>query len=371
MIEKLIGSGLSEIIQKKILTAVEVKAEVEARLERLLDARIEQALKIDPSYQQLLLEIKKFIMRGGKRMRPYLTYLSYAGYGGSDREAILDVAASQELYHNFLLIHDDIIDRDTVRYGGPNISGRYREFLKSRLSPETAAHYSDGVALLAGDINSGLALEMILDSSFDDVLKVRAARRMARMIFEIAGGELADVLVMFDPDEDVTEERLLSIMRSKTASYSFSTPLQLGAILAGAGQDELDRIEELAAPLGIAFQITDDLLGMFGDEAVTGKPSTSDLKEGKRTLLIHYGLQLASPQERQTISHNLGNKDLGGDGHQKVAEILETCGAHARAQAEAAKYATLAGDKLNCLNMSKKVQAVLIDLTAFTVSRNK
>ncbi|HSH31368.1 MAG TPA: polyprenyl synthetase family protein, partial [Candidatus Saccharimonadales bacterium] len=140
------------------LSLAEVRQEIDQRLEGLFEVKIKQAHGIDPLYGQMLERMALFIRRGGKRMRPYLTYLSYIGCGGSDTAAILDVAASQELYHNFLLIHDDIIDRDLMRYDGPNLSGLYMEkFQKELADLGEARHYADAMAMLAGDLNCGLA----------------------------------------------------------------------------------------------------------------------------------------------------------------------------------------------------------------------
>lgn len=354
-----------------LLTLQQIRQEIDRRLERLFFDRAEQALGIDPAYKQLIQEMGQFVARGGKRMRPYLTYLTYTGYGGKNTQAILDVATSQELYHNFLLIHDDIIDRDTIRYGGPNLTGRYMELLGKNLSAREARHYAEGIALLAGDVNAGLAFDVILQSDFSDAARLRAASRMTQMIFEIAGGEVLDVLLPLGQAEDVTTKRLHQVLHYKTASYSFSAPMQLGALLAEASDEQVGAIDKLAIPLGYAFQLTDDLLGMFGDEKTTGKPVTSDLAEGKRTILMQYAFELASEDQYKKLDSNFGNPDVDAAGHQEVKQILEATGAHAKTQALAATYATKAGKALDGLNLSDEAKAALADLMAFTVSRNK
>ncbi|TAK89529.1 polyprenyl synthetase family protein [Patescibacteria group bacterium] len=355
----------------QILTKSEFRVLVDERLAKLYAAKARQAAKIDASYAQLIEEMAAFVNRGGKRIRPYLMYLIYAGYGGDRLGAALDMAASQELYHNFLLIHDDIIDRDTTRYGGPNIAGRYCELLGRNLSPQEARHFADGIALMAGDTNAGLAFELILKSDFDDSTKVRAAERMTQMIFEVSGGEVLDVLLPLGDASEVTEHRLHQVLHYKTATYSFDAPMQLGAILAGANQEQLNAIHDLAIPVGCAFQLTDDLLGMFGDEKKVGKPVTSDLAEGKRTILMQYGFELADADQRAVLEQHFGDPKVSVEGHAEVKRILEVTGAHAKTQALAASYATKAGQALDRLALAAPAKEALAEIMAFTVSRQK
>lgn len=354
----------------KLLSHQQLKHETDRRLERLFAQRVKQAAAIDERYAELLTEMGAFMARGGKRLRPYLTYLTYIGYGGNNTAAILDVAASQELFHNFLLIHDDIIDRDTTRYGGDNLTGRYLQKLSQLQSLADRRHYADAVALLAGDTNAALALEQIVNSDFDDKVKLRAVKRMNQMIFEIVGGELVDVLLPLEPKLMMTEPRLRQIIRYKTTSYSFEAPMQLGAILAERDQDELKAISGFAEPLGLAFQLVDDLLGMFGDESVTGKPATTDLKEGKRTLLMSYGLELARDDDLEFLQTQLGNPAAGEPEHRRVCAILEQCGARAKVMQLADEQAKVAGKRLGDLGMSSEVHRALGAVIKLCVSRS-
>lgn len=362
---------MSHAATTTLLTPQQLGFKVDDYLDQLFRDRSAAARAIDPIYHELIDEMRQFIKRGGKRMRPYLVYLAYAGYGGEDPEAILPVAASQELFHNFLLIHDDLIDRDLTRYGGPNIAGSYRQVLAAKANQQTAGHLADSVALLAGDINCGLAFNVIAESNFPDDRKLKALQRMGRMIFEIAGGEVLDVLLPLEPDQAVTKERLSKVMQYKTASYSFAAPLQLGALLAGASQSQLDELECLATPLGMAFQITDDLLGMFGDEQTLGKPVTSDLREGKRTILMQTAFSLCTPDQRLVLQRHFGNPQATEADRQEVIDILERCGAHAKTQALAASLTTEAGQSLERLKLHPAAKLALEDVMAFCVSRHK
>jgi geranylgeranyl diphosphate synthase, type I len=355
----------------QLLDLAAVRTAVEQRLTQLFQEKIAVAGKIDPVYVDLLGEIANITAHpGGKRLRPYLTYLAYVGYGSQDTAAIIDVATSQELYHSFLLIHDDVIDRDTLRHGRPNIGGRYRQRL-AHLGTAEAAHYADSMAILAGDIQSGLMFELITRSSFSDAQKVAVIQRLTQSMFEIVGGEVLDVLLPLEAEPQLDRRRILQVMQYKTASYSFSTPLQIGAMLAGASAEQLTAIDSVAIPLGVAFQITDDLLGMFGDERQTGKPATSDLEEGKHTLLMAHGLALADAAGRATLQRHLGHNELDPAGHAEVVAVLEACGAAAKTRAEAAGYITTAQRNLSKLGLTPAATKALEELTAFVIKRSK
>lgn len=356
---------------RQLLDLAAVRVATEQRLADLFREKIAAAGAIDPLYTDLLSEIAEVTARpGGKRLRPYLTYLGYAGYGGSGTTGIIDVASAMELYHSFLLIHDDVIDRDTFRHGRPNISGRYRQKL-AHLSPAQAAHYADSMAILAGDVHSGLMFELIARADFSDAGKLAVIQRLTRSMFEIVGGEALDVLLPLEAKLQLDPDRILQVMHYKTAGYSFSTPLQIGAMLAGASVEQLAAIDTVAIPLGIGFQITDDLLGMFGDERQTGKPATSDLQEGKHTLLIAHGMALADPAGRAILRRHLGQPDIDTTAHAEVVRVLESCGAAAKTKAEAAEYAATASRNLADLRLTPPAARALKELITFIIQRSK
>jgi geranylgeranyl pyrophosphate synthase len=309
------------------LTLELFRAEINARLAKLYDDRIPLAAEIDESYEVLLRELKTLILRGGKRLRPYLCYLAYIGLGGDKVPEILELVSSQELIHNFLLIHDDVFDKDTIRYGDLNISGRYEKDILPDMSNEAKKHLAAAVAVMGGTITYSFALSTILESDFPDETKIIALKRTQRMIFEICGGEMLDLVTPTFKDEDITQELLLNICVYKTASYSFEYPMQMGAIMANADEKTLKNISEFANHIGIAFQLTDDLLGSFGDEEELGKSVLSDLREGKKTILFSKCLELSSDNDRRQITGIIGDPNASFDDLIKVREILVRSGA--------------------------------------------
>ncbi len=352
-----------------ILSLEAFKSDCNKRLERLYSARIDQAEAIDASYAELISELRTLILRGGKRLRPYLTYLTYMGLGGKDTEAILDFVASQELFHNFLIIHDDVFDHDVMRYGGLNIAGRYQTTLSKKLTPSARKHLANTMAVMGGDVTIGLGFRQIIESDFPAETRLKALRRVEQMIFDVAGGEVLDVLIPTFDLNDVTEERLLQTYRYKTASYSFEAPMQLGAVLADADDNTLAAITDFAVPLGIAFQLADDLLSAYGNESEIGKSVLSDLREGKRTILIIKGIELADKQGREAIYHALGNPKASYSDLGAVRTVLDDCGARHYVESLAASEVEQALSQLKAIGLSSEAQGAIEKLAQFTIHR--
>jgi geranylgeranyl diphosphate synthase, type II len=314
------------------------KQAVDQELGRLFAAAITNARSIDTVYAELLEVTRDTLLAGGKRLRPYLAYLAYTGLGGKDHKAFITIAAGQELLHHFLLIHDDIMDRDLIRHGGPNVEGAYFERFKQQgYAPADALHHAESFALMAGNAAWALGMQTISDVPFDAHAKLAAQHCVQRMLFEIMGGQLMDIDSAIS-GRPATTERLLSICRYKTATYSFQTPLQLGAILAAAEPAIQEQLRQFGLSLGIAFQVADDLLGVYGDEAKLGKPVTSDLREGKQTLLIYHAYELATPAQAKTLRRLWGSSQSGPAELATVKDILTACGAQAKTTSLAASH---------------------------------
>lgn len=339
------------------------------RLQEYLDLKISSAGKMDAEYADLLKAAKQTVVRGGKRFRPYLVHLSYCGYGGHDEKAVLDLAVSQELIHNFLLMHDDVMDRDIVRHGGENISGHYLKRLNN-LDSANARHLADSMAILGGDILCSFGHDLILESNFSDALKVQLSKRLNWMIFEVAAGQQLDTLQPArNRRPDMNE--LLKIYRYKTAGYSFETPLQMGAIAAGQSEKELLRLRDFAIPLGVAYQVVDDLLGMFGDEEVTGKSNTSDLREGKQTILVTFALQQGSTAQKKRLMQLLDERTADEAQVNEAREILEESGARASTLALIQTYTRQSEKTIASLKMADSAKKELLDLITVAANRVK
>lgn len=309
------------------------KPQINAELNTILAAQQTEVGPDSLAYHDLLDELSTFISRGGKRLRPLLCLLAHQGYGGSHPEVALKLAASQELLHTYLLIHDDIIDRDLRRWGGPNLEAVYREHFSGQgLEPAAVEQAAQSWALLAGDICAALSLNTVAVSGLTGPRLQRSLILLQQTILRVLSGELDDVaagLLLSSKQHHIQDqEHIMDMYARKTASYSFELPLQLGAIAAGVPWVELQKLSKLAQPLGIAFQLQDDLLDIFGDSAQTGKPVLADIREGKCTVLITKTLQAVSKSQKTRLLHILGNTNATTAEFNEVKEIIKATGAH-------------------------------------------
>jgi geranylgeranyl diphosphate synthase, type II len=280
---------------------------------------------------------------GGKRFRPRMVLAAYESLGGDDLEAAACVGAAFELLHTALIVHDDVIDRDFVRRGAPNISGSYRDAARVAGAPEVVAeHRGMSASVIAGDLALMGAYRLIDRSGAGDEVRGRLLEVMDEALFASAAGELIDVDLAWLPGvPDV--DRILDMERLKTAVYSFECPLQAGAILAGADDATVATLAEFGRDMGIAYQLVDDLLGVFGVESETGKSAVGDLREGKRTVLIAY----ASAREGwDEVACLFGDAELDEAGAERLREHLVACGARVFAEGLARYYANRALSRL-------------------------
>ncbi len=353
---------------QELLSPAEFRVRIDKVIADIYRERIEEAGVVDELFAELISEMARFIGRGGKRMRPYLCYLGYVGSGGTNIDEIVRVAVSQELYHNAWLIHDDIIDRDTTRYGGKNIIGAYLQKLETR-GVADARHLAEAAALIAGSVTMAFAIDEILKSNFSPEHKVAATRLQQRLIVDLAGGEMLDVFLPTLTDDQITTKRLLAVSEYKTATYSFQSPLQIGAILAGAGQAEIDAITPYAIASGIAFQLTDDVLGIFGHEESTGKSNLSDIREGKRTLLVLESQRRATPQDVLRLTTILGNTRATAVELESVREIMKRSGAYDIVATIIHDYVVRAKTSLTATSLTAQVKASLDEIVGGLIGR--
>ncbi len=313
--------------QPPIIDAREAGAAVDAVLERLFSLSRKRAESYGPDFVELWSEIERATV-GGKRFRPRLVLTTYEALGGEDRTAAAYVAAAFELLHTALVVHDDVIDRDFQRRGVPNIAGRYRDRAVQRgAAASDAEHRGASAAVIAGDLALFNAYRLIDHSGVEDVLRGRLLEVMDEALFASAAGELMDLDMSLDSSAEVAE--IVRMERYKTAVYSFECPLQAGALLAGAELRVVDALAEAGRELGVAYQIVDDLLGVFGSEVQTGKTTLGDLREGKRTALIAYAARTSAWADLQ---HLVGKPDLCEEEAAVARAALEACGARAFAE---------------------------------------
>lgn len=312
-------------------------AAVGQRLEAYLKEQRTRASAISASAEPMVGAIAT-LAAGGKRMRALLCWWGWQGAGGDPGDpSILDAAVALELFQAAALIHDDIVDRSDTRRGAPSVhrsfEGRHREAQWR----QDAEHFGVSAAVLTGDLCLALSEELFAAAADTAGTAPAARQRFNTMRFEVMVGQYLDVLDEVEiPAQDARAalSRARTVLQYKSAHYSTVHPLALGGILAGASAELVEAYGHFSLPLGEAFQLQDDLLGVFGDPLITGKPAGDDLREGKRTELVAHALDLLTPARRQELEAALGDPDLMPESVLRLQELLEECGARNRVEDE-------------------------------------
>lgn len=312
--------------------------------------QISDAKKIDVHYQELWRAIHKNIQAGGKRLRPYLVLLSYHAFGGNNYKQIMPIANAHELLHQALLIHDDIIDRDDMRHGQENVIGSMSKMYAKKT--KMTAHYAESAAILGGDLLLSGAYQLVISSGVSTTLKIRIMKRLGGAISAVGAGEFIDMESAIHP---LSEVNVLKIAELKTASYSFITPLLCGAELAHAPESVFALLTDFGKKLGIAYQLQDDILGIFGDEEVTGKSTLSDIREGKPTLLMQHALKTANPIQRKKLIQAYGNPKVTRQQVKAVKTIIIDCGALEKTEERIVSLSHQAKQSINGLLLSDSI----------------
>jgi len=330
--------------------------------------KISSATSLHPSYARLWEYTYALFSAGGKRVRPYMTLLSYQAAGGT--RPLIDIvpaASAQEILHLSLLVHDDIIDRDTVRYGVANVAGQYRESYAGTLKKEDVEHYANAAAILAGDLLLSGAYELTSRLKLPADGVVQATQTLSSAVFAVAGGELLDTESAFSG----TPANAESIAAHKTASYSFIGPFVMGAQLAEASDMFISAISAFGLHLGIAFQLQDDLLSVFGDSSVTGKTTIGDIREGKRTYLIEQLYQLATAEQIQQFELLYGKADITDEDADIVRVLLKESGAEQATKARIEYFSVQAETALRQLQLQQPYHDAFERLIALCTKRAK
>jgi geranylgeranyl diphosphate synthase type I len=263
---------------------------------------------------------------GGKLLRPAFCYWGYRAAGAPDGAEIVSAAAALELLHVSALVHDDVMDGSDRRRGRPSAHRQFADLHRTAGWSGDAEGFGHGAAILLGDLVLSWADQLLRNCG---LAADRVAAGMAvfeTMRTEVIGGQYLDLVAQAVAD-DASVARAMRVLRFKTAKYSVERPLQLGATLAGADPGLVTAFSAFGVPLGEAFQLRDDLLGVFGDPERTGKPAGDDLREGKRTVLVTTAMATAGDADRATLQELLGDPDLDEDGVARLRDVLVRTGA--------------------------------------------
>lgn len=300
------------------------KKRLDPVLEEYFQKKLKQARDIDPLSEEAVELIRKFTISGGKRVRPAVMYYGYLAAGGQDDERIIEVSMSIEMTHSFLLIHDDIIDRDETRHGISTLHETYKGIAKKYFPKTDADHFGNSMAMIAGDMAASMGSEIIFNADYSPEKIIKALDRLQHIVYVTIPGEMVDVVL--EAQGSATEEDIMRMYEGKTARYTFEGPIHLGAVFAGAEDNMLKKFTEYSLPLGCAFQIRDDILGVFGDEKKLGKPVGSDIIEGKQTILVVKALEKATKVQTKRFKELLGKEDITMQEIDDFRKIIEDTG---------------------------------------------
>ena len=289
------------------------------------------------------------IVNGGKRLRPYMVIKSCQILKGKVSNA-MPAASAVEMVHNFTLVHDDIMDNDEIRHGVPTVHKKF----------------GMPIAILAGDVLFSKAFQVITDSKLSSSATIQLVSRLAKACVDVCEGQLLDVK-MAEERKIPSQAEYITMVGKKTAAL-FDVSCAMGAICATNKIKDISNLSSFGRNLGIAFQITDDLIGVMGDSKITKKPVGNDLREGKKSLPILMAIKLAKGNEKKIILKAFGNSKISRNDLNKAVDIIRSLGIEENVRKQALKYAEKAEKSLESYSGSAKTE--LISLLDFVVKRS-
>jgi len=345
--------------------------DLRARVQKVLDAFLAQQAQVlgnvGPELSPLV-DVAEDLLRGGKRLRAAFCYWAWRGVGGADCDEIVAAATALELFHAAALVHDDVMDDSDTRRGMPAAHRRAAGLHRASGWVGGSDHFGVASAILLGDLCLSWSDELLAGCGLP-AERLRLARPVFdRMRTQLVGGQYLDMVEQVRGQSSV--ERARRVIRFKSAKYSVEHPLLLGATLAAGRPDQLDALSSYGLPLGEAFQLRDDVLGVFGDPGETGKPAGDDLREGKRTVLVAAALAQATPVQAGAIRRHLGDPHLDAAGVAALREVLVDTGALDRVETDIRR---LTGEALAAVaqaDVDPAARDVLRDLVAAATARS-
>jgi geranylgeranyl diphosphate synthase type I len=336
---------------------------VEARVSCLLDGELERWTAVDPDLTAPVAALRDLVLAGGKRLRPAFCHWAYVGAGGSpEDEAVVDAGAALELLHTFALVHDDIMDGSATRRGTDTIHVQFEAGHAVEGWRGEARRFGEGVAILVGDLSFVYADQLLAGAP------PAAHEVFTELRIEVNVGQYLDLLgTARGRVEEATARR---ISRFKSGKYTVERPLHLGAALAGRLDDLACPLSAYGLPLGEAFQLRDDLLGVFGDDTLTGKPVGEDLREGKPTLLYAMAAERAGATDAAVLAR-YGSQDLDEDDVVALQDVLLNTGAVDAVEASIDRLVAEAVEALDRAALADQARDALVELAYFVAGRDR
>ncbi|MFB9909036.1 polyprenyl synthetase family protein [Allokutzneria oryzae] len=347
----------------------DLRARVTDVLLRFIDDQDQILRDVDPELSTMTTALREFVLSSGKRLRSTFCYWGWRGAGGApDDEGILVAASALELLQGCALIHDDVMDSSDTRRGLPTMHRRFARWHRLGDLHGSPEEFGTSVAILLGDLCLSWCAQMFDGCGLSEAAISRAKPAFHQMHTELMAGQYLDLL---GPARGGgSSERARLIIDYKTARYTVGRPLELGALLADGGPELRARYAAYARPLGEAFQLRDDVLGVFGDTERTGKPAGDDLRAGKHTVMMDLTRSRATAAQRAVLDALFGNPDLDRDGIGKIQDIIRETGALASVNALIEEHRTAALSHLTDSLLETETQATLTELAITVTNRD-
>jgi geranylgeranyl diphosphate synthase type I len=312
-------------------TLKSVRSAVEEELSIFLNRESAYLNSISSDLSPVSDSLTSFLLDSGKRLRPLFAYAGFAAAGGNLEKSATRAMAALELLQACALIHDDLMDGSDTRRGKPSIHRHFESVHVQEQLDGFAPQYGLSAAVLLGDLALVWSDQMLNTAGLTTEQYARVMPFYNEMRVELMAGQFLDIHEQTQKDTSV--DRSMKIARYKSGKYTIERPLHLGAAMTTASEDVTNALSAYGLPLGEAFQLRDDLLGVFGDPSVTGKPAGDDLREGKRTVLIAMTKERQSESQRETARKYVGKTDIDAAGVAILQEIIESTGARAELEA--------------------------------------
>ncbi len=313
--------------------------------------------------------IGHFLLDSGKRLRPLFAAIGYLGVGGGITPQAIKALSSLELVHVCALMHDDVMDASDTRRGAPSIHKQFEELHRTNNLHGSSAQFGVASAILLGDLALIWSAKMLHESGLASDQILQSLPIYDEMRVELMAGQYLDVYEQALASESL--ERSLKVARYKSGKYSIERPLHFGATLAPKySQEQLNVYSRYGLPLGEAFQLRDDVIGVFGDPAITGKPAGDDLREGKRTVLIAITSSEVNSSQRNEFAKYFGQNDLDLRGVEKLRQIIVDTGALKRVETLIEEMTSNARNALNNDGIAPQAKTLLEEMITAATKRS-
>jgi geranylgeranyl diphosphate synthase, type I len=301
-------------------------SKAESLLDQILDSEIKNhAVFTDPHNVEALKIFKSFV-KGGKMIRGALTMLGYQIGNGQNQKEALKASVAIEMFHSMLLVQDDWIDGDTFRRHQPTVHTQYEKISQKRFKGQNQTRWVGGMTFVLSDIINFLAYQILSDLKLNPIHQTQAGSVLSRYLINTGYGEIMDIT--YDLQKKVSWDQILKVRELKTAHYTINMPLVTGLTLAAGKNPKLIKnAESYGLPVGIAFQLQDDILGIFGQEDKFGKSTSADLTEGKKSLLLARALEDAKSEDKKNLKLAFGNPQATPIQIQKARRAIKNSGA--------------------------------------------